>query len=160
MSARLRCAKGVEGAAMPLARYFFVIGCVLLALLFIVSDLAPQLPVAESNSGKHSTIRVHSELKLPERVVYDTSRPTVVPVHTATAETTNQAPAATVPDAPTQTREAFAQLRPSDAIQPRPPEAKKRQMKHQHKTARRYAAPPEWRMARQPQFGWFGYSVW
>ena len=134
---------------MPLARYFLVVGGVLLALLFIVSALAPILPVAESSNGKHSTIRIQSELKLPERVVYDTSLPMIVPVHTAT---TIPAPAATVPNAPNQTSAAFAQLQPSDAIQPRP--------KHQRKTARRYAAPAEWRMARQPHFGWLGYSVW
>ena len=69
---------------MPLARYFLVVGGVLFALLFIVSALAPILPVAESNNGKHSTIRIQSELKLPERVVYDTSLPMIVPVHTAT----------------------------------------------------------------------------
>ena len=145
---------------MPLARYFLVVGGVLLALLFIVSALAPILPVAESSNGKHSTIRIQSEMKLPERVVYDTSLPMIVPVHTAIAATTIPAPAATVPDAPTQTRQAFAQLQPSDAIQPRPPEAKRREMKHQRKTARRYPAPPEWRMARQPHFGWLGYSIW
>ena len=145
---------------MPLARYFLVVGGVLLALLFIVSAVAPNLPLAESNNGKHSTIRIQSELKLPERVVYDTSRPMIVPVHTAIAATTIPASAATVPDAPKQTREAFAQLQPSDAIQPRPPEAKKREVKHQRKTARRYAAPAEWRMARQPHFGWLGYSIW
>ena len=145
---------------MPLARYFLVVGGVLLALLFIVSAVAPNLPLAESNNGKHSTIRIHSEMKLPERVVYDTSVPMVVPVHTATAATMIPAPAATVPNAPTQAREAFAQLQPADAIQPRPPEAKKRDMKRQTRTARRYAARPEWRMARQPHFGWLGYSVW
>jgi hypothetical protein len=142
---------------MPLARYFLIVGGVLFALLFIVSALAPKWPVAENNNGKHSTIRIHSEMKLPERVVYDTSLPMIVPVHTAT---TIPAPAAPVPNAPTQTRGAFAQLQPSDAIHPRPPEGKKREAKHQHKTARRYAAPPEWRMARQPHFGWLGYSVW
>ena len=142
---------------MPLARYFLVVGGVLFALLFIVSALAPILPVAESSNGKHSTIRIQSELKLPERVVYDTSLPMIVPVHTAT---TIPAPAAPVPNAPNQTSAAFAQLQPSDAIQPRPPEAKKREVKHQRKTARRYAAPAEWRMARQPHFGWLGYSVW
>jgi len=76
---------------MPLARYFFFVGGVLLALLFTAGVLAPELTVAPGNNGKHSTIRIHSEQKLPERVVYDTSLPMTVSVQMATAEITTPA---------------------------------------------------------------------
>ena len=69
---------------MPVARYFLFVGGVLLALLFVVDAFAPQqLAVAVASNGAPSvdkyTVRIRSDQKLPERVVYDTSLPTIVP---------------------------------------------------------------------------------
>ena len=61
-------------------------------------------------------------------------------------------------------REAFAQLQPSDANQLKPSDPKKREAKlkreRKNKIARRRAVPPPVLVARQPQFGWFGNSIW
>ena len=148
---------------MPLARYFFFVGGVLLALLFIADAYLPKLPVADTVNADFPVIRIHSDRKWPERVVYDTSLPTNIPAQIANTDASIPAPAAIagVP-AKTQVREAFAQLQPSDARQLRQSEPKKAEPKlqHQRKIAKRRPGPPMILVARQPQFGWFGNSVW
>jgi hypothetical protein len=146
---------------MPLARYFLFVSGSLLALLLIVDACLPTLPVAGLANSNPVTIRIHSDLKWPERVVYDTSPATIVPKPIARAESKAADPATTVADVPAKAREAFAQLQPSDAVQLRPSDARKREVKLQHtrKPARKRAAPQEFLIARQPHFGWFGYST-
>ena len=64
---------------MPLARYFYLVGGVLLALLFILDASFPKLPVAAKAKVYLPVIRIYSDRKLPERIIYDTSLPTIVP---------------------------------------------------------------------------------
>jgi hypothetical protein len=60
---------------MPLLRYFLFVGGSLIALLFVVNVAFPTAPLPENlTSGSDlPPIRIHSERKLPERVVIDTS---------------------------------------------------------------------------------------
>ncbi|MGH6737474.1 MAG: hypothetical protein ACREDY_00295, partial [Bradyrhizobium sp.] len=60
---------------MPLLRYFLFVGGSLLALLFVVNAAYPvaPLPAALTSASDLPPIRIHSERKLPERVVFDTS---------------------------------------------------------------------------------------
>ena len=109
---------------MPLARYFLFVGGVLLALLFVADALLPKLPAAETANANLPVIRIHSDRKWPERVVFDTSIPTIVPAQTAKAEAVVPAPAPTIVadvSAKTRVREVFAQFVPPD---PKKPEAK------------------------------------
>jgi hypothetical protein len=101
---------------MPLARYFLYIGGALLALLFISDPYLPKLPVADWGNSRSAVIHIHSDQKWPERVVYDTSLPTVVPVQIANIEANAPAPekVASAPE-----REAFAQLQPSSQLRHR-----------------------------------------
>src|SRR5229473_7826655 len=106
---------------MPLARYFLFVGGVLLALLFVVDAALPKLPVTDAGSTEaavdKSIIRIHSDRKWPERVVFDTNIPTIVPAQTAKAEAVVPAPAPTIVadvSAKTRVREAFAQFVPPD----------------------------------------------
>jgi hypothetical protein len=145
---------------MPLARYFLVIGGALLALLLIANACLPMLPVAIEASSNPVTIRIHSEQKLPERVVFDTSLPTIVPRTTANTQRNAPDPATTVADAPIKAQETFAQLQPSDAVQLRPTESKKREAKQHRKPAKKRKAPHEFMMARPAHYGWFGYGTW
>ena len=73
---------------MPVARYFLFVGGVLLALLFGVDAFAPKEPlgtsVATATPVENPTLRIRSDRKWPERVVYDTSLPTIVPPKTET----------------------------------------------------------------------------
>jgi hypothetical protein len=70
---------------------------------------------------------------------------------------------ATVADLSAKAREqeAFAQLQPSDANQLQPSDPKKREAKlqRQRRIAKRRGMQPTV-LARQPQFGWFGNSIW
>jgi hypothetical protein len=65
---------------MPLMRYFGFVGSALLLLLFALDWYLPQ-PVVEPvrAAAEKPVIRISSIEKLPERVVIDTSLPTIVP---------------------------------------------------------------------------------
>ena len=151
---------------MPLRRYFTFVGGALLALLLIANAYLPTLPVAGGSqlTVDRSIIRIHSDTKWPERVVFDTSRPTIMP---------SPAPVAAVAEAPSpqktaapqpskgQAREAYAQLRPNPN-EPRNPEPKRKRKS----VARNYVGPPRMMVAQQRPglffggFGNFGNNVW
>jgi hypothetical protein len=156
---------------MPLARYFLFVGGVLLALLFIADAYLPKLPVADRAIANLPVIRIHSDRKWPERVVFDTNRPTVVPVQVADTGGSAPAPAissqaSAISEASSQARmrEAFAQLQPPDAKLLRPSVTKKAELKSppRRKVARRRAPPPAMLVAQQPQpqFGFFANNSW
>jgi hypothetical protein len=144
---------------MPVARYFFHVGGVLLALLFAVDAYAPKEPVASSTVAAAPiatpTLRIRSDRKWPERVVYDTSLPTIVPPLAANTEAAAPAPAPVAEmSAKARVRESFAQF---VAPEPRKPEP---QMQRKRKIAKSRAAPPMMRVAQQPHFGFFGSNIW
>ena len=154
---------------MPVLRYFVFVGAALLALLFVVAEAFPALPVVAqgTNTAAADTpmIRIHSDRKWPERVVFDTSIPTIVPAtvvaaapaptQTAKNETRAAVPA-DVADAGTRmtARDAFAQLTPSD---PKKTDPKPRQKR---KIAKRHVAPAPIQIAQRPQFGLFANNIW
>src|SRR3984893_18293511 len=142
---------------MPLARYFFYVGGVLLALLFISDAYLPKLPAADGVNTDLPVVRIHSDRKWPERVVFDTSLPTIVPAQTAKAE-------AITPPLPTPVAEASAKARVREAFaQFVPPDAKKAEPKPQRKhikIAKRRVAPPMVVVAQQPRYGFFANNSW
>jgi hypothetical protein len=155
---------------MPVLRYFVFVGAALLALLFVVAETFPALPTAQvANStdvaAADVSIRIHSDRKWPERVVFDTSVPTTVPAtlvaagpaptQTAKNETGVAAPA-DVADLGTKAtaRDAFAQLAPPDSKKLNPKPRPKR------KIAKRHVAPPPIQIAQRPQFGLFANNLW
>jgi hypothetical protein len=89
---------------VPLFRYFAVIGSLLLAMLFIAARYLPMIPtesiIREPGEVDKSVIRIQSAHKWPERIVFDTSLPTVPAVVPVAA-------AAPIEKPP---REAFAKL--------------------------------------------------
>jgi hypothetical protein len=157
-------------AMMPLARYFLFVGGVLLALLFLANLGLPELPVAQAThdaSADLPPIRIHTDRKWPERVVFDTSVP-AAPSLIATAQARVPAPAAVAEISVDQrVREAFAQLKPSepelkqdleqkqpDPVKPLPLPPQKR------KIAKKRVAPPMVLVAQQPQFGFIVRNTW
>jgi hypothetical protein len=153
---------------MPVLRYFLFVGGALLALLFVAAEAFPVLPVAQGTNVAAADlpmIRIRTDRKWPERVVFDTSAPTVVPVtvvaavpaptQTAKNETRVAAPAG-VADAGTKAtaRDAFAQLTPSDLKKVNPKPQQKRRI------AKRHVAPPPMQVAQRPQFGLFANNIW
>ena len=131
---------------MPLARYILCVGGALLALLFISDPYLPKLSAADWGNSHSAIIHIHSDQKWPERIVYDTSVPTIIPAQSANIEANVAAPERV---ASATEREAFAQLRPSSQLS----DAKK-QPKLQP------AAPRALLAARQEPFGWFGTRIW
>jgi len=115
---------------MPLARYFVFVGGALMALLFAFDFFSPK---ASADNGIHSagpvdktTMRIRSEQKLPERIVFDTTQPTIA-AKTAQTQTAQPAQAALPGPEPApeitakaRVRETFAQFAP---VEPKKPEA-------------------------------------
>jgi hypothetical protein len=71
-----------ELSVVPIARYFVVVGGALAALLLIAGWLLPEPPARFSNRPEiieRVAIRIRSERKWPEKIVLDTSKPTITP---------------------------------------------------------------------------------
>jgi hypothetical protein len=67
---------------LPVARYFVFVGGTLAALLFIPGWLLPNAPATfadESATLNRAAIRIESAHKWPEKVILDTSQPTITP---------------------------------------------------------------------------------
>jgi hypothetical protein len=156
---------------MPVARYFFFVGAALLALLFVADAWLPKLPAtAVADAGAETpVIRIQSDRKWPERIVFDTSIPVVSPVQTAAAAVPVPT-SARVADVSVKVREAFAQLQPADAkpaqqVQPAGPKAPvaAAPVPPKRKVAKKRTAPPMVLVAQQQQprpFGFFGNNTW
>ena len=145
---------------MPVARYFLFVGGMLVALLFALDAFAPQQTVVASNavpSINKTVVRIRSDQKLPERVVYDTSLPTIVPSAASTETAVASGPPAGDVGGQAQVRDTFAQFVPA--------EAKKldKQPKSQAPRKRKIAKIRQpMRVAQQPHFGFgfFGSNTW
>ncbi|MCK1327090.1 MULTISPECIES: hypothetical protein [Bradyrhizobium] len=176
---------------MPIFRYFFFVGGALLALLFAANYVLPTSPVTQSiatASNEQPLIRIRSDRHLPERVVLDTSQPTLAapaakiaavaapqpPVESmspALAEISAKArvretfaqftPAAKADTAAVKKTEAKTQIQPQVQAQAQPPQTPAQQPKR--KVARTHPVPQQGRpmmvMAQQPHFGFFN-STW
>jgi hypothetical protein len=149
---------------MPVLRYFVFVGAALLALLFVVSAELPSPPVVQTATAATdlSTIRIRSNRKWPERVVFDTNAKPVVlaavpaPMQTAGVATPVAPAAAQVADSSTKitARDAFAQLTPADLKKP----GSKRMYKR--RVAKKHVNPPTMLVAQRPQFGLFANNIW
>jgi hypothetical protein len=171
---------------MPLLRYFLFVGGSLLALLLVANAALPSQPVPENltSASDLPPVRIHSERKLPERVVFDTSTspstrapvallamgqakpvPQIqvqaqIPVPPATAEMSAKA----------RVREAFAQLPQQDdafhptmsdmatVVVPEPKMYPARQPAKHRIAVRPRGARPMMMVAQQPRFG--GFDTW
>ncbi len=150
-----------ERCQMPIFRYFVCVGGALLALLFAANVVFPKAPPAEAilTAGSDMPpIRIRSDRKLPERVVLDTSQPTIVPPPVQTAAIAAPQPAGS------KVRETFAQMVPTapkaDAAAPRRAEAKAPPRRRIARSRPYYYAPPAKPMlvAQQPHFGLFNMT--
>ena len=162
---------------MPIFRYFVFVGGALLTLLLAVNYVVPASPVAQAvatASNDQPLIRIRSDRHLPERVVLDTSQPTIAapavktaavvapqpPVHDAAS------PALAEMSAKARVRETFAQFTPNlktEATAPRKAEAKQPAQVQQAQTQIPQAVPaqaqPKRKVARAhpaPQYGQYG----
>jgi hypothetical protein len=139
---------------MPVARYFVFVGGALMALLLAFDFFSPKA-VADGSTPSaqmvdRSTLRIRSEQKWPERIVLDTTQPTIVPqaaqTPTAEAALSGAGPEMT-PKA--RVREAFAQFVPVEHRKGDTTVAKKR------KVTKGPGQP-----MRVARYGFFGTSAW
>ena len=151
---------------MPVARYFLFVGGVLLALLLAIDSLVPQQAIVTSQAApsvNKTVVRIRSDQKLPERVVYDTSLPTIVPP-TATAQAVAPpvpAVASAAATAQARVRETFAQFVPPEAKKPEPQVQRKRKVARSRPVPpMQFGQPPQMRVAQQSHFGFFGGPSW
>jgi hypothetical protein len=154
--------KGGVEQRMLLAQYFSCVGGVLLALLLILDACLPKLPVLDRPPANLPVIRIHSDRKWPERVVYDTNRPTIVPPSMASSEVSVQAPKMiTDTSAGARKWEVFAMLLPSGGqSQASVTRMREPKLRHQSKIVRKRSPAPRVARARHLQFGWFGEYLW
>jgi hypothetical protein len=163
---------------MPLLRYFLFVGGALLVLLFVCDAVLPQVPLPGNlTSGSDlPAVRIHSDRKWPERVVFDTSVPSVASSTVVAAVVAPSAPPVADASAKTRVRDAFAQLPPGQS-EPKASESKasgsktaamaavdpgKAELKPQpkRKVARaRPAGRPMMLVAQQPHYGLFN-TTW
>jgi hypothetical protein len=138
---------------MPLGRYFLWVGGVLLALLLIADLYLPKSPDAETASVDPPVIRIRSEQKWPERIVYDTNREMIVVAPSASEQPD-------ITDVLATARDTFAQAPPSGADKIQSADQKQPDAKThaKRKVARRRA--PVLMVQRRPQFGWYGSNFW
>jgi hypothetical protein len=176
---------------MPIFRYFVFVGGALLTLLFAVNYVVPASPVAQAvatASNDQPLIRIRSDRHLPERVVLDTSQPTIAAPVTKTAAVAAPqppvhdaaSPALAEMSAKARVRETFAQFTPNlkvDTASARKAEAKPQVQAQQaqaqipqaapaqpkRKVARAHPVPqrgqPMMLVAQQPHFGLFN-TTW
>jgi hypothetical protein len=162
---------------MPVARYFLFVGGVLLALLFVIDAFSPQRPAVASSAAPSVdkyVVRIKSDQKLPQRVVYDTSMPTIVPPQaTVVASAAPPAPAAAT-SAQARVRDTFAQFVPAEARNPdkqlvkqaeKQPEPqaqapKKRKIAKVHPITQPQQSMMRFAQQQQPRFGFFGGPTW
>jgi hypothetical protein len=155
---------------MPVARYFLFVGGLLLALLLAIDALVPQQAIVASQAApsvSKTVLRIRSDQKLPERVVYDTSLPTIVPPPTMTAQVTAPSvavsavtPVSAPATAQARVRETFAQYVPAEAKKPEPQVQRKRKIAKSRPASMQIAQPPQMRVAQQSHYGFFGGPNW
>ena len=102
---------------MPLFQYFGWVGGFLLATLFAASwwfsGNVADAPPPRAPLSERIHIRIHSDYKLPERVVFDTTRARLAPAENAQAETEPQGQEASQEPVATERHdqiEAFAEM--------------------------------------------------
>jgi hypothetical protein len=160
---------------MPLLRYFIYVGGALLSLILLANFVLPQepLPGTLTSAAALPPVRIQSDRKLPDRIVFDTSSTVAtapVPVLTPPKVVAAVAPAPAVTaemSAKARVREAFAQL-PADeevaapkmdqmarVVVPAPQMYKIKQAPKRVAAPRPYASRPLAMVAQQPHFGSF-----
>ncbi len=116
-----------------IGRYIALVGSLLLAMLFIANWLLPMDPTlsATKEQADRQIIRIKSDRKWPERIVFDTNAPTIVP---------QKPPVIADAPVPNPPREAFALLNapvPEVSVTPLP-------VKTKRKIAKRAPPPSRW----------------
>ena len=160
-SGRVPAWGGAVITMMPLARYFVFVGGGLMAVLIAFDLFSPK---AAADIGAQSaavvdksTLRIRSDQKWPERVVFDTTQPAAAPRAAEPVQVQAALPGpAPAPEftAGARVRETFAQFVPAEPKKPEATTAKKR------KVAKTTTGQPHQPLQFAQQRGLFGTSTW
>jgi hypothetical protein len=140
------------------ARYFLFVGGALMALLVAFDAFAPKAAANNTTqaaaSVDKSTLRIQSNQKWPEKIVFDTTQPTIVPKAAPAPQVVLAGPEpAPEITAKARVRETFAQFVPVEPKQAETPAPRKRKV-----AKTRHSQPM--RFAQQQRYGFFGTSTW
>jgi hypothetical protein len=149
---------------MSLAGYFRNVGAALLALLWIADFYVVRPPVVQTTTVDQPAIRIHSDQKWPERVVFDTSTP-IVSFHQAASDRNIEASlaAAAWPASSAVTAkpgDAFAMLPRTESPGPESARSDQKQSKVAARPARKKPRPHILPVPPDRQFAWFGFRPW
>jgi len=149
---------------MPLAAYFRNVGAVLLALLFVANLYWPTPPVVAGASEYSPVIRIHTDRKWPERMIFDTTtviasaKPVALQAAIAASPDAGNAPASRIDVSGA--REALAMLPRPDPLHAQAVNQNKRHLKQKAAARRKHARHQIVLASRQRQFGWFEPRYW
>jgi hypothetical protein len=141
------------------ARYFLFVGGALMALLVAFDALAPKASANNTTQAQaaasvdKSTLRIQSNQKWPEKIVFDTTQPTIVPKAAPAPQVALAGPEpAPEISAQARVRETFAQFVPVEPKKAETPAQRKRKVaKARHSQPMRFAQQP---------YGFLGTSTW
>jgi hypothetical protein len=133
---------------VPLLRYFLSVGAALVALLFVVNWVSPgSAPVQQASTqtpANDTSLRIQSGQKWPEKIVFDTTMPTIVPPPPPVIAAT-----APVGGSVTSPLEARAEMKP--VVQPVLPPKRQARV---HRRVPQRAPAPTWVAANPPGWSW------
>ena len=159
------CFEGTGTTGMPLLAYLWKVGAALLLLLFVADYCLPRAPIPEQTPVDRPAIRIHSDRKWPERIVFNTRSPTVAAApavqiipDVAMSSGTTELPVNRM-DIPT-VANALAMLPRTDTRVPESVDRKRHRKLHVAARPRRHALPQTLVAWRQGQSAWFGIRAW
>jgi len=125
-----------------------------MALLFAFDFFSPKAvaDIGTQSAGvvDKSTVRIRSDQKWPERIVFDTTQPTIAPKAAPAVQAALPGPEPAPAITPTaRVRETFAQFVP---VEPKKPEAT---VQKKRKVAKAHSQP-----MRVARYSYFGSSTW
>ncbi|WP_426424777.1 hypothetical protein [Bradyrhizobium genosp. A] len=149
---------------MPLAAYFRNVGAALLALLWIASFYLPTPPLVQRAAEYPPVIRIHSDRKWPEPLIFDTTKVATVAAAPSPWDKDPPAPP-TAREIPTNrdtsaARDALALMSSQDSRHMASVEQKKRTANYGARGTRKYPRPQNVFAARQGHYAWLGFRYW
>ena len=155
---------GAWSGKMSLAGYFRNVGAALLALLWIADFYLPRPDVVRSAVVDQPAIRIHSDQKWPERVVFDTSTPVVSTTLAASDRNIEASLAAAALPASsalaTKPGDAFAMLPRTESSGSESARSDQKQSKVAARPARKKTRPHFSPFSPDRQFAWYGFRPW
>jgi hypothetical protein len=147
---------------MPLTRYFLWVGGALLALLFVANACLPKPPAVAETAEYLPPIRIQSDRKWPERVVFDASAPHIEVAQAAEPVADPPAPPPPAGVISLDLREALAQFQPPEAgqLQRHDPPSRVSKTAPRRRIAKTRVPPPVQFVERRSPFGGFNPTVW